>query len=228
MEINFADVDFNFEPSILIFTAANTSQLITVVPLDNNVSEPDKSLVLQLTPPTNISILSGSEIVVIIVDDDNPCVVSPCDERATCSFVGNNISCDCVPPYEGDGYVCQLPDVCVPFPCHQNATCTPVNATNSGSGSGSDSGSGSGSGSHSNSGSGSGVHLTLESGGGEQAFRCECTPPYVGNGTYCEPPDPCEETPCDVNADCVSFDGIGFNCTCRPTFVGDGMTCMRK
>ena len=60
---------------------------------------------------------------------------------------------------------------------------------------------------------------------------CRCNPPHTGNGTHCDPPDPCDAGVCSENADCESVMQNGtfeVKCTCRPMFIGNGKMCMRK
>lgn len=60
---------------------------------------------------------------------------------------------------------------------------------------------------------------------------CQCNHPYTGNGTHCDPPDPCDAGVCSENADCMSVLQNGtfeVECTCHPMFIGNGRTCMRE
>lgn len=197
--------------------------------------------------------MSDPDIVIsVVIDNDNPCTDSPCHENATCTVSSANVSCDCIHPYMGDGYVCQLQDQCYPSTCHQNATC--ILLVNSSSGSADSSiemsGSSSGASGSGSSASGSGLNDKVSgsssnlkpknsgscsgSGEGDQLAVCLCNSPYTGNGTHCDPPGPCEVTPppCSANAECASIPGENgteeANCTCLAGYMGSGQTCIRE
>jgi hypothetical protein len=71
-------------------------------------------------------------------------------------------------------------------------------------------------------------------------FRCDCLPPFVGDGAYgCRCPDGYEPygygcrdidecllrtDRCSDFADCINQPG-DYDCTCKPGYTGDGWTC---
>ena len=193
-----------------------TSQLtFTVSIYDDSIVEGTENFTLQLNPAGNITIANNSQILFIIADDDSLCDSSPCHQAAICLSIGTIVSCTCLQPFVGDGFSCQIPDPCSQNLCHANATCIAVSISMSGD----------------SSGSGSGMENGIETG---EVAQCICVPPYVGNGTSCDLPDPCADAPCGENAVCervVTGDAVNYSCACMSMFVRDEMTMscvMRK
>uniref|UniRef100_A0A672URK9 Stabilin 2 n=1 Tax=Strigops habroptila TaxID=2489341 RepID=A0A672URK9_STRHB len=61
--------------------------------------------------------------------------------------------------------------------------------------------------------------------GGRQ-LQCTCLPNYHGDGTQCEPINPCSKKVCDLNADCIYLGPNQHRCTCREGYKGDGQVCL--
>jgi hypothetical protein len=54
--------------------------------------------------------------------------------------------------------------------------------------------------------------------------RCQCTPPYVGDGATCRFDDACAALACDANGECAMV-GAERECRCRPGYTGNGKSC---
>lgn len=65
-----------------------------------------------------------------------------------------------------------------------------------------------------------------------EQVRCKCRPKFVGDGTFCEPYDPCTTLTmtCHSMATCVvNSQTNSSNCVCKPGYQGDGVkTCDRR
>uniref|UniRef100_A0A8C3JY96 Stabilin 2 n=1 Tax=Calidris pygmaea TaxID=425635 RepID=A0A8C3JY96_9CHAR len=57
-------------------------------------------------------------------------------------------------------------------------------------------------------------------------LQCTCLPNYHGDGTQCEPINPCSKKVCDPNADCIYLGPNQHKCTCREGYRGDGQVCL--
>uniref|UniRef100_A0A8C0BRM7 Stabilin 2 n=1 Tax=Buteo japonicus TaxID=224669 RepID=A0A8C0BRM7_9AVES len=57
-------------------------------------------------------------------------------------------------------------------------------------------------------------------------LQCTCLPNYHGDGTQCEPINPCSKKVCDPNADCIYLGPNRHKCTCREGYRGDGQVCL--
>lgn len=206
--------------------------------LSDSIVEEQEHVTISLIPVDNVINIVGDLNFTIFINDssDNLCTPSLCHPKAVCTEINNgtNTSCDCVPPYMGDGFTnCSLFDPCMTSPCHPNATCTSTKNT-TGSGMRTQQ-----SGSHSiMPGFNSGDAMLSGSGSGmdnDETFTCVCNSGLVGDGGTICVPNPCDLSLCDENAVCEWFieDGaaehsVGFNCTCNATFVGDGFSCSRE
>ena len=69
-------VDYNFAGGILTFTPRETAKQLSIDIIANSRSEPDKTIVLQLTPVQNAVAGAITQHVYTILDDDPPPVVS--------------------------------------------------------------------------------------------------------------------------------------------------------
>ncbi len=224
--------DFILTGLSLTFTPSDLTERIVVEFISDASFEGQEYVTISLSPVDSTIVITGESNFTFVINDSavDPCTPTPCHPRALCSIVddGMNVSCNCTPPYDGDGYAnCSLPDPCLSSPCHPNATCMPVNDTDPG---GSTMGTVSSSHSRmSNSSSGDGL-MGVELDG----VVCFCDTPHVGDGVEsCDLPDPCDSNPCDENASCeriIDEDSqeVDFNCSCNSTFVGDGFTCSRE
>ncbi|XP_053402221.1 fibropellin-1-like isoform X5 [Mercenaria mercenaria] len=50
-----------------------------------------------------------------------------------------------------------------------------------------------------------------------QAFRCSCSPGYIGS--HCDKADPCASSPC-VHGACLRLSNQMFRCSCSPGYIG--------
>uniref|UniRef100_A0A8B9FQA7 Stabilin 2 n=1 Tax=Amazona collaria TaxID=241587 RepID=A0A8B9FQA7_9PSIT len=57
-------------------------------------------------------------------------------------------------------------------------------------------------------------------------LECTCLPNYHGDGTQCEPINPCSKKICDLNADCIYLGPNQHRCTCQEGYKGDGQVCL--
>uniref|UniRef100_A0A8C2STS6 Stabilin 2 n=1 Tax=Coturnix japonica TaxID=93934 RepID=A0A8C2STS6_COTJA len=57
-------------------------------------------------------------------------------------------------------------------------------------------------------------------------LQCTCLPNYHGDGTQCEPINPCFTKVCDPNANCTYLGPNRHKCTCREGYRGDGQVCL--
>uniref|UniRef100_A0A803Y795 Stabilin 2 n=1 Tax=Meleagris gallopavo TaxID=9103 RepID=A0A803Y795_MELGA len=57
-------------------------------------------------------------------------------------------------------------------------------------------------------------------------LQCTCLPNYHGDGTKCEPINPCFTKVCDPNANCTYLGPNHHKCTCREGYRGDGQVCL--
>lgn len=238
-----AGEDFVIGARRVVFSSAVLSVSASLLFIDDMTAEGTEFFSLKLEPPQGITIVNNTDIVVFVVDDDDPCEAVRCHERAVCIINGSAPLCKCVYPFVGDGISCQLQNPCFPHACHENATCVLENSGSGsakpGLGSAASSSESAASGSESaasgseSAASGSGSAAS-DSGSTESIFgsgTCQCDPPYIGNGTSCNLPDPCAVGLCSPNAECESVllrDRVEANCTCLPSFIGNGITCIRK
>lgn len=141
-----------------------------------------------------------------------PCSIpnTVCDDNATCiPGAGESYSCTCNPGTEGNGETCSIIDVCSidAYPCDHNADCVttaPFTAA-----------------------------CTCRYGFSGDGHTCTCAPGFgdpedPGNGSACEPINPCTQHSrggCDTNARCI-YTGPGMaECECLTNYVGDGYSC---
>uniref|UniRef100_A0A8C3TSH7 Stabilin 2 n=1 Tax=Catharus ustulatus TaxID=91951 RepID=A0A8C3TSH7_CATUS len=64
------------------------------------------------------------------------------------------------------------------------------------------------------------------SGEDRRQLQCTCLPNFHGDGTRCEPINPCSRKVCDPNADCVYLGPNQHKCTCGEGYTGDGQVCL--
>uniref|UniRef100_A0A8C5IYW2 Stabilin 2 n=1 Tax=Junco hyemalis TaxID=40217 RepID=A0A8C5IYW2_JUNHY len=57
-------------------------------------------------------------------------------------------------------------------------------------------------------------------------LECTCLPGFHGDGTQCEPINPCSSKVCDPNADCIFLGPNQHKCTCGEGYTGDGEICL--
>ncbi|XP_042746083.1 stabilin-2 [Lagopus leucura] len=57
-------------------------------------------------------------------------------------------------------------------------------------------------------------------------LQCTCLPNYHGDGTKCEPINPCFTKVCDPNANCTYLGPNHHKCTCQEGYRGDGQVCL--
>ncbi|KAM9276323.1 stabilin-2 [Cariama cristata] len=57
-------------------------------------------------------------------------------------------------------------------------------------------------------------------------LQCTCLPSYHGDGTQCEPINPCSKKVCDPNANCIYLGPNQHQCICREGYRGDGQVCL--
>ncbi|KFP52029.1 Stabilin-2, partial [Cathartes aura] len=57
-------------------------------------------------------------------------------------------------------------------------------------------------------------------------LQCTCLPNYYGDGTRCQPINPCSKKVCDPNADCIYLGPNRHKCTCQDGYRGDGQVCL--
>uniref|UniRef100_A0A8C5UMP2 Stabilin 2 n=1 Tax=Malurus cyaneus samueli TaxID=2593467 RepID=A0A8C5UMP2_9PASS len=57
-------------------------------------------------------------------------------------------------------------------------------------------------------------------------LQCRCVPGFHGDGTRCEPINPCSEKVCDPNAICTYLGPNQHKCSCQEGYTGDGQVCL--
>uniref|UniRef100_A0A8C3C9B0 Stabilin 2 n=1 Tax=Cairina moschata TaxID=8855 RepID=A0A8C3C9B0_CAIMO len=57
-------------------------------------------------------------------------------------------------------------------------------------------------------------------------LQCTCLPNYHGDGTHCEPINPCSKKVCDPNANCIYLGPNHHKCACQEGYKGDGQVCL--
>ncbi|KAF4526820.1 hypothetical protein B566_EDAN018173, partial [Ephemera danica] len=142
---------------------------------------------------------------------ENPCVPSPCGPNSQCRVVGSHSACSCLPNYIGRPPNCR-PECVINAECASNLACRNERCTDPCPGS-----------------CGSNAKCTVVN----HNPMCTCFPGYSGDATrgcnltpapsqieYKEILNPCNPSPCGLNAICKERNGAG-SCTCIPEFIGD-------
>jgi hypothetical protein len=142
----------------------------------------------------------------------DPCQPSPCGRNAECRVIGSSAACSCLVGFIGRPPNCR-PECVVNEDCPWDQACIERKCGNP---------------------CGNCRAANSECRVSNHVPRCTCLPGYTGTpefGCYPierttpipateRPPQPCEPSPCGINALCQVRNGAG-SCSCRPGYFGD-------
>uniref|UniRef100_A0A8D8VM32 Neurogenic locus Notch protein n=1 Tax=Cacopsylla melanoneura TaxID=428564 RepID=A0A8D8VM32_9HEMI len=155
------------------------------------------------------------EPAVVVVENRNPCVPSPCGPNSVCRVNGHTPICSCQSNYIGRPPHCR-PECTINAECAGNLACINERCKDPCPGS-------------------CGYHAVCAVVSHSPVCSCQqgySGDPFIGCSPYVEvvptegPRDPCVPNPCGANALCRERNGAG-SCVCLPEYFGDPYTGCR-